>query len=255
MVVIWRPLTFVLDLCPRQHFSNTVHRPKPTLRRNRLLGRPIIVEDMLIMRDQLLSNRTPPTAAQRPPGSEEKVDGQQRANKRLRVRLSSQQCTVCPQPLGFPSTFEATTELDVVFWIEIASERRKVFSAVSIPEYIETWMELTEEHGADYWFHLGSEDMLCIHRSPAAATACIYRLRIQPKGNSLTFFWESIEPHFAHASRVEIVIRGRRYRTSLWLRHRGLRNRDETQLYSAIWRRSLDKLQCLLQRSFHISHG
>lgn len=71
MVVIWRPLTFDFDHCPVQHSFNTVRPPEPTLRRNRLSGMPNIVEYVLIMRDKILSIRTPSTVTQLPPRSEE----------------------------------------------------------------------------------------------------------------------------------------------------------------------------------------
>jgi len=247
MVVLWPPLTIVFVVCATQHFPNTARRPKPTLRRNRLLGRHIVVEDMSMMRNELLSNRTPAVLPHCPPGSEETSDGLHRANKRLRARLPSRECAASPHTAGLPSTLEAATAFDVGFWVEIAAEWRKVFSAVSIPEYIETWMEFPDESGTDYWVHLGPDDMLCINRTRTAAAVRIFRLRIQIKRKSLTFLWENIEPNSMHASKVEIVMTGGPHRCCLRLRHSGLRNWDERQLYSRIWSRSLDKLQGLLQ--------
>jgi hypothetical protein len=198
------------------------------------------------MRDELLSYATPTPSKDCTPASDEQTDGLQRSNWRLGARTPSRKYAV-RMVTGASSTFDAPTEWDVGFWIEIAAERRKVFSALSIPEYIETWMELADESKDNYWIHLGSDDLVCINVTGTAPTVRIYRLKIQPRRNSLSFLWEVIEPPFAHSSKVEILIGGGRHRCNLRLRHSGLCDSRERELYSTIWRRSLDKLQGLLE--------
>jgi uncharacterized protein YndB with AHSA1/START domain len=143
--------------------------------------------------------------------------------------------------------FEAVATNEVKARVEIAAEWRRIFSALSIPEYIEAWMNIAEETGSDHWVPLGPEGMLCVSTTRSAATVSIYRLRLHIKRNSLSFFWESMEPNNVQASRVDIVLKRGQRRCTLQLRHSGLRNSNEEEVYSRMWRRSLGNLQNLMQ--------
>jgi hypothetical protein len=179
--------------------------------------------------------------------TEHESDGRQGIDKRSKACWPSREYKVRSDSVGLASTVEAATGLDVGCWVEIAAEWRRVFSAVSIPEYIETWIELGDGTALNHWIPLGPQDMLCIQRMPTTRVVRIYRMKIRTRRNRLTFLWESIEPHIVHPSTVEIVIKGRPRRCTLRLRHSGLRNWNERQLYSVVWRRSLDRLQSLLR--------
>ena len=200
------------------------------------------------MRDLLPSDKMPATSTHWTSHSKVQQDALQQTNPPARPRLALRECTVRPRTSLSAPPAEATTELAVGFWAEIASEWRKVFSAVTIPEYIEAWMELADEGGATHWIHLGPEDMLCINMGRAAATPRIYRLRIHARRTSISFLWEQIESQSMHASQVEIILRRvGAHRCDLRLQHSGLQSWAERQLYSGIWQRSLGKLQGLLQ--------
>ena len=194
-----------------------------------------------MMRDHLLSNATPATSVHRRRDFKQKSDDLKSANTSYKPCSPSRECTLRAQGL------EATTAFDVGIWVEIAAEWRRVFRAISIPEYIEAWMEFPDQCGSNHWVYVGKQDVLCINRTCSSDAAHIYRLRMHIRQKSLTILWESLEPNLPHASRVEIVIGGARQRCYIRLRHTGLRHWDERQMYCGMWSRSLDKLQRILQ--------
>lgn len=195
--------------------------------------------NILIMRDELYKLRSPTYSSSGPAQSD------RCARKRARNQLDD---SVCDRDHAGPHfNSKVGEDVDIRCWISIAAETRRVFCAISTPEYIESWMEFSEQSQAVHWIHLGADDMLCIVREDSVREIRVCRFRIQKRKNSLKFLWESIDPSMGRTSTVDIVVKGAPHRCDLWVRHRGICHNSEKQFYTTMWRRSLYKLQGLLQ--------
>lgn len=198
------------------------------------------------MRDDSLRNSAPTLPSHRPSGSIEEHSSSHRDNH-VSSSFPVHDCTVHQYTAGLSHREEAAHPLNIGFWIEIGADWRKVFAAVSIPEYMETWMEFSGPTGVDHWVHLDSNDLVCISMLEAGSTVRVCRLRMQCKAKNVSFLCETLEPQTIQTSKVEIVVKGGPRRCSLRLQHSGISDLQDKKRYAAIWRRSLEKLQRLLQ--------
>ena len=240
----------VIQVCAIQPFLSTARRSKSTLHRIYPLKHRIVVEYMFMMRNETLTNSTTALSSHHSMRREETGKHLQLMDKRVGTNLTlkgSESVRLRPYAAVVPSQFEAATAMEIRAWMEIPADPQRVFSALSNPEYIECWMGIAEEDESDRWIPLGSEGVLCISMARSGARVHVYKLKIQSNPGSLIFFWESIEPSGGHASRVDIVLKGRPHRYILELRHSGIRSSKEGERYSRIWRRSLGKLKTLMQ--------
>jgi uncharacterized protein YndB with AHSA1/START domain len=240
----------VIQVCAIQPLLSTARRSKSTLHRIYPLKHHIVGEYIFIMRNETLGNSKTDSSRQHPMRLEKTGKHLQRMDRRLGTNLTltgSESVRLRPYAAVLPSQFEAATAMEIRAWMEIPAEQQRVFSALSNPEYIECWMGIAEEDESHRWVPLGSEGVLCISMARSGARVHVYKVRIQSNPGSLVFFWESIEPNAEHASRVDIVLKGRQHRCILELRHSGIRTLKEGELYSGIWRRSLGNLRTLMQ--------
>jgi hypothetical protein len=139
--------------------------------------------------------------------------------------------------------------LDVMVAIRIEAECWRVLSACSIPEYLEAWLEVPAGATIELCSDLSSQSTICVNLRGFDFKRNIRISRLQAKPDRVTFLWESVESNSGITSLVEILLRDGPRRCTLRLRHSGLRTWDERDLYSTMWRRSLMKLQKLMQSS------
>jgi uncharacterized protein YndB with AHSA1/START domain len=148
-------------------------------------------------------------------------------------------------PTGAMLQSDKSTYLDVLATIRIEAECWRVYSALSIPEYMDSWLEVPE--GARVAFSHDSQNNIRINLKCSGASRSIYSSRIRTKPGRVTFLWETVERNGSSTSEVDIVLRDGPRRCTLRLRHTGLRSWDENELYSTMWSKSLMRLQSLMQ--------
>ena len=195
--------------------------------------------NILIMRDELNRLRSPAESTSDPARSDRYLLNGTPTQFNFAVRNRG--------PAEPYTRFEEGADVDIRCWISIAAETRRVFCAISTPEYIENWMEISEQSEHVQWIQLGPDDMLCIVRAESVPAIRVCRFRIKKSRNRLKLVWQTIDPSVVQTSTVDVVVRGVPHRCDLWVRHQGICKDSERQFYLAMWRRSLYKLQGLLQ--------
>jgi hypothetical protein len=147
---------------------------------------------------------------------------------------------------------EEPATLDVVVGVKIEAECWRVYSACSIPEYMEAWLDVPEGTTIDFCNDLGSQNRISVTLRLSYESKRIYSSRLRTKPDRITFLWKSVEPNSVNTSVVEILLKGGPRRCTLRLRHGGLRNWDEKDLYSKMWLQSLMKLQSLMRSTYQL---
>ena len=125
----------------------------------------------------------------------------------------------------------------------VKGERARIFQAITIPEYMETWLAPAEASP-------GSTRILCHQESSQIVIQtedrfesrihCSYRVCRRGK---IVFTWKRLDSP-AYESLVRIRLQGDFARTTIDLRHSGL-SQAEQPLYESFWRTSIDRLSSL----------
>jgi hypothetical protein len=134
--------------------------------------------------------------------------------------------------------------------VEVAADRRRIFDALTVPEYIETWLRIPSANAdchtvasqADDCFRL---DHYAADRLELSITGS-YRVRRRGK---MFFSWcKSLpcdEPVEVPESLVLIRLYGAFAKSTLCLAHTGLFSECEYRWHRELWNRSLAQLQAL----------
>jgi hypothetical protein len=147
------------------------------------------------------------------------------------------------------STSEACeTDWTVAMSIDVDADARRIFHALTVPEYLETWIDLPDR---------GKNSAIV-----AAATDNGYRLDHYSDGRvdmsisgsylfchqrKLRLFWRESRLPKRTDSLVDFRLRGNFGSSVLELRHRALRSAEEYFWHERLWRGSLEKLTSLLR--------
>ena len=154
--------------------------------------------------------------------------------------------------LSSPRTMGILTgrqEKDVTLSLRIEADRSRVFYALSIPEYIETWFQLPAQ-----------DELRCVFHEPTEQTFGIdlYRaeeLQARVHGSCSTMSSSQIRYSWrikAGARNTDTVadiqllsaLRG----CTLTLKHRGFRDAIESEWYGKVWRQSFETLCRLMEK-------
>jgi uncharacterized protein YndB with AHSA1/START domain len=138
-------------------------------------------------------------------------------------------------PLGECST--------LYFARSIQAERRRVFCALTVPEYIESWLTIPGAVlGGVLLTHNQSFSIFCLDGQDAHFTIrCSYKVCKRAK---LVLDWKHDSIHSLHPCLVKIRLMGEFERTNLELIHVGL---DQSMLewHRELWETSLTRLSSL----------
>jgi uncharacterized protein YndB with AHSA1/START domain len=134
--------------------------------------------------------------------------------------------------------------------VEIGADRRRIFDALTVPEYIETWLSLPCRHSecrtiasqADHCYRL---DHYAADKLELSITGS-YRACRRGK---VFFTWcksdARLEPESVFESLVRIRLYGAFAKSTLCLSHTGIFSETEYRWHRELWNRSLAKLQSL----------
>jgi len=130
--------------------------------------------------------------------------------------------------------------------VSIPADIRRLFHALTVPEYVETWLSLpgerpgcstvaarTDEHYAIGHFCQGR---------PAVSISGSYRMC---RRRNVMFSWRVDGELCVPETEVEIRLRGDFERTLLALRHSGFASRRDFAWHSALWTTSMGRLVSL----------
>lgn len=138
---------------------------------------------------------------------------------------------------------------DVVHSVKIQADRERVFYALSIPEYIETWLRSPNEDELRFVFHSVTEETFRIdlYRANTVQT------RIQGfcsvlNLNQIQYAWKITSLVTKTSTVVDMRLLAGPGGCTLGLKHSGFRDEAESGWYGQVWRRSLDTLCRLMEK-------
>lgn len=130
--------------------------------------------------------------------------------------------------------------------ISIQADARRLFHALTVPEYVETWLCVPGERpGCSTIASKNENDYVIEHfceGQPAVAISGRYRVS---RRRNVTFTWRVDGYLCVPESEVEIRLYGEFERTRVILRHRGFVIRYNAAWHRALWTGSLRRLAAL----------
>jgi uncharacterized protein YndB with AHSA1/START domain len=143
-------------------------------------------------------------------------------------------------------TLKGIQPLDLVIQASFHADPRRIFHALTVPEYLETWMALPDASVNCHVVALRVANSFRIdfYRSNALDASVTGSFRIQ-KQDKLLFTWSKFGESDDVHSIVDIVLQGSVGRCTLELRHSGLRSGSESRWHQRMWSASLQNLAML----------
>lgn len=161
--------------------------------------------------------------------------------------MSGQQQNIQVETLTMAVTLEETA-LDVAVSVEIEAESRRVLYALTIPEYMEAWLQMPD-----------TENLLQCHSTSRAPNSFLIDLysakarRARIKGSCLRldpdrviYLWRNTCTGSTGETMVDIHLKNGPGQCTINLNHRGFCDMEESLWHSQMWHRSLDKLGRLM---------
>jgi uncharacterized protein YndB with AHSA1/START domain len=153
----------------------------------------------------------------------------------------------CQEEVGTMAMTMKQTELDVVMSVEIEAESRRVLNALTIPEYMEAWLQMPDAEKlwcfADRRKPNSFQIDLCSANAPRARIKG-YCLRLDP--DRIIYLWRNPCIVRTGATMVDIHLKSGPGQCTINLKHGGFCNMEESLWHSWMWHRSLNKLGRLM---------
>lgn len=164
------------------------------------------------------------------------------AHPHLLIPRQAANATICEQP--------STSSREIAVRISLHAEPLRVFHALTVPEYRETWVSLPDgkegysvaasESEASYRIELSRGGV------PEVRISGIYYLR-QP--DAMVFSWRACSTTITRETTVHIHLKKNAGRCMLDLRHRGFTSVPDRLWHRRFWILSLERLAWLLEHS------
>ena len=149
------------------------------------------------------------------------------------------------QDITLPSleSSRRTSQLDITIQTTINADPRRIFHALTMPEYLEVWMSLPEPDAYSGVVALRNANSYRIdfYRSENLDASITGLFRIY-KADKLVLTWRKFGVSDDAQSIVNILLQGGIGRCILELRHTGLPSYEESVWHQSMWRTSLRNL-------------
>jgi uncharacterized protein YndB with AHSA1/START domain len=142
------------------------------------------------------------------------------------------------------------SEQRIALQVEVAADRRRIFDALTLPEYIETWLSLPCAHSGCRTIASQADNSYRLDHYAADGLdlSILGSYRVCRRGK-MFFSWHKSRAvdgsEFLPGSAVQIRLYGDFARSTLCLSHTGYFSKGEYQWHCELWNRSLRKLQQL----------
>ncbi len=134
----------------------------------------------------------------------------------------------------------------IAMTVSVNAERHRLFQALTLPEYIETWMRLPGIRGDQQVTVTCTQENYCIFGlSSDASEVCITGLYRVSRRSKIIFTWGKGTAPNAPPSLVTIRLLGDFSRTTMSLSHSGLASKAEYLWHLAFWESSMGRLRSL----------
>jgi len=132
----------------------------------------------------------------------------------------------------------------------IRADARRLFHALTVPEYIEAWLSFPGHHrNCANVVRTVERDYVIEHQCEGAASMCIAGTYSVRQRHNLMFSWRVVgDPRIAETC-VDIRLRGNFENTTLLLRHHGFQSAMHCAWHRAFWTASIERLVRLYDSS------
>jgi len=138
--------------------------------------------------------------------------------------------------------------LEIVLSIKIAADWRRVFHAITLPEYIEAWLQVPDTDRIECHAEMRSLARFRIDCFSAnMPRRSIYGSCSLSRFDTIIYQWKGSHVDHAIQSTVEIRFNGGPRQCILNLKHSGLVNEDERAWHSVLWKRSFKTLRRVIR--------
>jgi hypothetical protein len=149
---------------------------------------------------------------------------------------------------GVMAMIPGQNERDVVLSLKIEADSSRVLYALSIPEYIEAWLQ-TPDAGLQSVFNLVAQESFRIDLYRAAALqASVYGSCCVMSANQVRYNWKRMSPISTTETLVDIQLFCGPGACILGLRHSGFIDTAESTWCDNMWHRSLESLCRLMEK-------
>lgn len=143
-------------------------------------------------------------------------------------------------------------ELDVAVSVEVKAESRRVLYALTIPEYMEAWLQMPDseklecsaDSKAPNSFHIDLYSSEALHTLHARIEG--FCLLLNP--DRVIYLWKNTCAGSTTESMVGIALKSGLGHCSVHLKHSGFCNMEESAWHSRMWLLSLDNLCRLMAK-------
>ncbi len=133
----------------------------------------------------------------------------------------------------------------IAMTVSVNAERHRLFQALTLPEYVETWLRIPGMRGDQQITATCTQEsyrISCRADDPEVCVTGSYRVSRRSK---LVFTWKKGTAQNASPSLVTIRLLGDFARTTLSLSHSGLTSKAEYLWHRALWESSMGRLRSL----------
>src|SRR4051812_33619013 len=130
--------------------------------------------------------------------------------------------------------------------VSIQADTRRLFHALTAPEYLETWMSLPGERpGCSTVAARNDDEYLIEHSCDGSPSVLISGRYLVCRRRNLVLSWRVDGDRNLSETKVDIRLRGEFERTKLVLTHSGFGSRHDSAWHRTLWTASLNRLAAL----------
>jgi uncharacterized protein YndB with AHSA1/START domain len=137
----------------------------------------------------------------------------------------------------------------------VRADARRLFHALTVPEYMETWVSFPDDHSS--CLNVASRtdhEFSMTHWCSGRATALISGIYLVCQRHRLALAWRAKGTASADQTYVDIRLRGNFESTTVLLRHSGFDSREAFDWHEALWSTSLERLARLYGAAARAAH-
>lgn len=131
----------------------------------------------------------------------------------------------------------------------IRADTRRLFHALTVPEYLETWLSLPGHPGCSTTATRINDDYLLEHSCGDRPSVAITGTYLLCRRRNVLFSWSVDGDIFIPETRVEIRLQGNFEKTILSLRHSGFASTSDCAWHKDLWAFSMSRLTRLYEPS------
>jgi uncharacterized protein YndB with AHSA1/START domain len=152
--------------------------------------------------------------------------------------------------LGMMATIPGQYERDVALSFKFKADSSRVFYALSIPEYIEVWLQAPDIDDLRFVFNQTAEETFRIHlyRGDTLQASVDGSCRVVAE-NQVRYLWKTTSPITTTETVVDMKLLCGPAGCVLALKHSGLKDSAESARCRRMWQQSLERLCRLMEKN------